>query len=123
MPIPGFVDDEPIGSIKPTAAAPVNPFEAADWRIAEPALRAAMRAQSSAPPSTWSNSDTGRHGQFLAVAGPFKRAGRDCRAFLASIEPKSEGSADEEAKVLQGVGCKRGAEEIVLEDVAPWKGL
>ena len=27
--------------IKPTAAVPANPFEAADWRAAEPALRAA----------------------------------------------------------------------------------
>ena len=123
MPIPGFVDDDPVGAIKPKASASANPFEAADWKAAEPALRAAMRAQASAAPSIWSNAETGRRGQFLAVAGPFKRAGEECRAFLASIEGKAEASRDSEAKILQGVGCKGEGDEIVLEDVAPWKGL
>ncbi len=119
MPIPGLIDNDPTGSIKPRPSASANPFDSGDWREAEPALRAAMRAEAPAPPSTWSNPETGRRGRFISVAGLFKREGEACRAFLAKVEEPD----GETAKQWQGVGCERGEGQIVLEDVAPWPGL
>ena len=115
MPIPGFTDNRPTGAIKPAASA--NPFDARDWPLVEPALRTAIRADATPDPVAWSNPDTGRHGQLVAVAGAFAQEGASCRAFLARIED-SEGS-----RSLQGVGCARAAGELAMTGVAPFKGL
>ena len=39
MPIPGLIDNEPLGSIQPRAHASANPVDPADWALARPALR------------------------------------------------------------------------------------
>jgi hypothetical protein len=115
MPLPALIDNEPTGSIQ--AKATEKPFDPGDWPHAESALRAAMGGKATAEPARWTNPDTGRNGQFLAVAGPFQREGASCRAFLARIE-ETEG-----ARSFQGIGCARENGEVAISDVAPWKGL
>jgi hypothetical protein len=121
IPLPGFIDDEPTGSIKPKAApaALSSAYDSRDWRLAEPALSATLRAKDGGPPGAWSNPDTGAHGEFLAVAGAFDRDGRPCRAFVARVVGK-DGAPE---KTLQGVGCAREGEEAAIYDVSPWTGL
>ena len=115
IPIPGFTDNHSTGAIKPQASA--NPFDARDWPLVEPALRTAIRAEATPDPVAWTNPDTRRRGEVVAVASPFMQDGASCRAFLARIE-EPEGS-----RSLQGVGCARAAGELAILDVAPWKGL
>ena len=121
IPLPGFIDDAPTGSIKPKANATAlsSAFDSRDWRLAEPALSAALRSKEGDQPGTWSNPETGARGEFLAVAGSFERDGRPCRAFVARVTGK-DGSPD---KTLQGVGCPREGEEAAIYDVAPWSGI
>ena len=121
IPLPGFIDDEPTGAIKPKAApaALSSAYDSRDWRLAEPVLSATLRAKDGDPPGAWSNPETGTHGEFLAVAGSFERDGRPCRAFVARVVGK-DGAPD---KTLQGVGCPREGEEAAIYDVSPWSGL
>jgi surface antigen len=121
IPLPGLIDDEPVGAIKPKAGAATlsAAYEPADWRLAEPALSTALRAKDGGERDQWSDPDTGNHGEFLAVAGSFVRDGRPCRAFVARIVGKT-GTAD---KTLQGVGCPREGEEAAVYDVSAWSGL
>jgi surface antigen len=121
IPLPGLVDDEPIGAIKPKAGATAlsGAYDPADWRLAEPALSTALRAKAGGERDQWSDPDTGNHGEFVAVAGAFSRDGRSCRAFVARIVGKT-GTAD---KTLQGVGCPREGEEAAVYDVSAWSGL
>ena len=121
IPLPGFIDDQPTGSIKPKAApaALSSAYDSRDWRLAEPVLSATLRAKDGDPPGAWSNPETGTHGEFLAVAGSFERDGRPCRAFVARVVGK-DGAPD---KTLQGVGCPREGEEAAIYDVSPWSGL
>jgi hypothetical protein len=121
MPLPGFIDDEPIGAIKPKAAPATlsAAYDPRDWRLAEPALSASLRAKDGGEPGTWSNPETGAHGEFVAVAGSFERDGRPCRAFVARVVGKT-GAPD---KSFQGVGCLREGQEAALYDVSPWTGL
>jgi surface antigen len=121
IPLPGLVDDEPIGAIKPKAAAAAlsGAYDPADWRLAEPALSTALRAKVGGERDQWSNPDTGGHGEFVAVAGSFVRDGLPCRAFVARIAGKA-GTAE---KTLQGVGCPREGEEAAVYDVSAWSGL
>ena len=121
IPLPGFIDDQPTGAIKPKAApaALSSAYDSRDWRLAEPVLSATLRAKNGEQPGAWSNPETGAHGEFLAVAGSFERDGRPCRAFVARVAGK-DGAA---LKSLQGVGCPREGEEAAIYDVSPWSGL
>ena len=121
IPLPGFIDDQPTGSIKPKAAPAVlsSAYDSSDWRLAEPVLSATLRAKDGDPAGAWSNSDTGTHGEFLAVAGSFERDGHPCRAFVARVVGKDGAPV----KTLQGVGCPREGQEAAIYDVSPWTGL
>jgi hypothetical protein len=121
IPLPGFIDDQPTGSIKPKAApaALSSAYDSRDWRLAEPVLSAILRAKDGDRPGAWSNPDTGAHGEFLAVAGSFERDGRPCRAFVAQVVGKDGAPV----KTLQGVGCPREGDEAAIYDVSPWTGL
>ena len=114
VPIPGFVDATPTGSIQPK---PVRLFDDEDWKIVEPKLRETLRADAAADPVDWSDSATGRDGRLIALAAPFKRQGEPCRGFLARIVE------DDRSRTLQAVGCVQPGGEIAITDVAPWKGL
>ena len=116
MPLPGFIDNDTTGSLKPRAAA-ANPYDPGDWKKAEPAVASALKSGEAADPADWSNPDTGRKGQVAAVAAPFKRDGSVCRALIGRIQ---EG---ETIREWQGVGCRGEGERVVLEDVSPWRGL
>jgi hypothetical protein len=119
--LPGFIDDQPTGSIRPKSvpAALSSAYEPRDWRLAEPVLSATLRAKDGDAPGAWSNPETGTHGEFIAVAGAFERDGRPCRVFVARVVGK-DGAPD---KTLQGVGCPREGEEAAIYDVSPWSGL
>jgi hypothetical protein len=121
IPLPGFIDDQPTGSIKPKAAPAVlsSAYDSSDWRLAEPVLSATLRAKNADERGAWSNPDTGTHGEFLAVAGSFDRDGRPCRAFVARVVGKDGAPV----KTLQGVGCPREGQEAAIYDVSPWIGL
>ncbi len=121
IPLPGFIDDQPTGSIKPKAApaALSSAYDSGDWRLAEPVLSTTLRAKDGEQPGAWSNPETGTHGEFLAVAGSFEREGRPCRAFVARVVGKDGAPV----KTLQGVGCPREGEEAAIYDVSPWTGL
>jgi len=121
IPLPGFIDDQPTSSIKPKAAPAVlsSAYDSNDWRLAEPALSATLRAKNVDQPGAWSNPDTGTHGEFLAVAGSFDRDGRPCRAFVARVVGKDGAPV----RTLQGVGCPREGQEAAIYDVSPWTGL
>jgi hypothetical protein len=121
IPLPSMIDDDPTGAIKPkaTSAALSTAYDPGDWRLAEPALSASLRAKDGGERGRWSNPQTGGHGEFVAVAGSFPRDGRPCRAFVARIAGK-DGSGDQ---VLQGVGCPREGEEAAVYEVSPWSGL
>ena len=116
MPLPGFIDNDPTGSIKPRAGG-ANPYEPGDWKQAEPAIASALKSEAAAEPIGWTNPDTGRKGRVTAVAAPFRREGSVCRALIGRIE---DGEAIRE---WQGVGCRADGERVVLEDVSPWRGL
>ena len=121
MPLPGFIDDEPIGSIKPNAASTAlsSAYDSRDWRLAEPTLSATLRAKAGGERGTWSNPETGAHGEFVAVAASFQRDGLACRVFVARVVGK-DGQSD---KSFQGVGCPREGQEAAVYDVSPWTGL
>ena len=121
IPLPGFIDAEPIGAIKPKAntAALSSAYDSRDWRLAEPVLSATLRAKDGGQPQAWSDSETGAHGEFVAVAGSFERDGRPCRVFVARLVGK-DGAPD---KAFQGVGCPREGEEAAVYDVSPWSGI
>jgi hypothetical protein len=115
MPIPGFTDGEPTGAIK--AKETPNPFDASDWPIVEPVLRATMRAEATAEPMSWNNPQTGHRGRIRPVASAFKREGALCRVVIARIE------ATDGDRSLEAVGCNRDGGAVAISDVAPWKGL
>lgn len=117
MSLPSLVDDDPVGSIKPKASPLSIAYDPRDWRIAEPVLAASLRAPGSAEPALWSNAETGDHGAFLAVAVPFAREGRSCRAFVARLVDAKQ------AKTLQAVGCPAESGEVAIFDASPWTGL
>lgn len=114
MPLGGFIDNDTTGSIKPRTEE-ANPFAPEDWRLAEGALKAAMRDDSEH--ADWKDETTGRRGRFRVVAAPFKRNSETCQAFLARVEEKNA------ARELQGLACRTGSAAIALEDVSPWVGL
>ena len=121
IPLPGFIDDQPTGAVKPKAApaALSSAYDSRDWRLAEPVLSATLRAKNGEQPGVWSNPETGAHGEFLAVADSFERDGRPCRAVVARVAGKDGAPV----KSLQGGGCPREGEEAASYDVSPWSGL
>jgi hypothetical protein len=121
IPLPSFIDDEPTGSIKPRDGATTlsSAYDSRDWRVAEPILTATLRAKEGGEPGAWTNPETGARGEFVAVAGPFLREGRSCRAFLARIVGKDQTPE----KTLQAVGCPSGSGEVAIYDASPWMGL
>ena len=121
IPLPSLVDNEPTGAIKPKsdATALSAAYDFGDWRLAEPALSAALRAKEDGERSHWSNPASGAHGEFVAVAASFARDGRSCRAFVARIVGKDQTPA----KTLQGVGCPSEGGAAAVYDVSDWTGL
>ena len=117
MSLPSFLPDDETSSVKPQRSPLSSELDAADWRIAQPALVKAMAATDSQPPVAWSNPDTGHAGLFQSVGLAFAREGRQCRAFVAGV------SVAETRTMLQGVGCLGEPGEIALDGVGPWKGL
>ena len=116
MPMAGFIDNDPTGSVKPRAVE-ANPYDPDDWKQAERAIASALKSEEAAVPAGWTNPDTGRKGRVTAVAAPFKRAGVLCRAMIGRIED------GENIRQWQGVGCRSEGDRVVLEDVSPWRGL
>ena len=112
MPIQGFVDATPTGSVK----SKTYPFADEDWAKAEPALIAAIRADAGDDPSVWTNSGSGRRGAVEGIGARFQRAGANCRAFVAKI------SEDGDARNVQGAACEK-AGAVTISDAAPFKGL
>ena len=112
MPIPGFVDLAPTGSVK----SKTYPFADEDWAKAEPALIAAIRADAGDDPSIWTNAGSGRRGAVEGIGARFQRAGANCRAFVAKI------SEDGDARNVQGAACEK-AGAVTISDAAPFKGL
>src|SRR4051794_3479599 len=97
MPIPGFIDPAPTGSVKSAG----YPFASEDWPKAEPALIAAIRAGAADDPALWSNAETGRKGSIVAVGARFNRAGATCRAFVARI------GENDATRAVQGDACEK----------------
>jgi len=117
MPIPGLIDDEPLGSIQTKAHASANPVDAADWPLASPALGAAIKASEDAEPSLWSNPKSRASGAFLAVGPAFTRDGAKCRAVIARI-----GSGESAAR-WRGLGCRRADDSIAFENAEHYSEL
>jgi 17 kDa outer membrane surface antigen len=117
MPLPSLMNDDETGSIKPKTASQPSGYNSRDWRIAEPVLAATLRSAGRGAPATWSNPETGDHGEFLTVASAFVREGASCRAFVARLVD------DVGPKTLQAVGCPRENGEVALYDVSLWTGL
>ena len=117
MPIPGLIDNEPLGSIQPRAHASANPVDPADWALARPALGAALKASDDAGPSLWSNPKSHASGAFLAVGPAFARDGAECRAVIARI-----GSGDAATR-WRGLGCRREDDSLAFEDAERYSEL
>jgi hypothetical protein len=117
MSLPSFMSDDETGSIKPRPSPLSDQLDAADWRIAQPALARVLAAAETQPPVAWSNPDNGHDGLFQSVGIAFTRDGRQCRAFVAGV------SVPESKVMLQGVGCLTDKGEVALNGVGPWKGL
>ena len=117
MPIPGLIDNEPLGSISPRATAAAHPIDAADWPLASKALAAALKANGDAQPSPWSNPKSEASGAFLAVGPAFARAGAECRAVIARV-----GSGDSAVR-WRGLGCRRADDSLAFEDPQTYSEL
>ena len=115
MPLPSLFDGDRTGSIN--AASLASAYDPRDWAIAEPILAASLRASAPAEPASWSNPETGDHGEFSPIAGKVARDGQSCRAFLARIV------VADSTKTLQGVGCPRDGGEVAVYDLSQWAGL
>jgi surface antigen len=112
MPIPGFIDISPTGSVKSSS----YPFTSEDWPKAAPALIAAIRAGAGDDPASWSNADSGRRGLVVGIGSRFARGGATCRAFVAKISDNGE------EREVQGSACEK-AGDVTLSDAAPFKGV
>jgi 17 kDa outer membrane surface antigen len=116
--LPSFLhEDDETASIRPKHSPLTDDFDAADWRVAQPALAKALTNEEPQPPVAWTNPATGRGGLFQSVGIGFTREGRKCRAFVAGV------SNQDSKSMLQGVGCVTENGDIALADVGPWKGL
>src|SRR5579863_3165111 len=77
MPIAGFIDAAPTGTVK----SATYPFAREDWAKAEPAMIAAIRAEAADDPAQWSNAESGRRGVVIGVGARFVKGGATCRGF------------------------------------------
>jgi len=116
FPLKSLLPDDATGSIARNPSPISADLSAADWRIAEPKLVQALKS-SGGDEIAWSNPDSGRGGVFQPVAGPFDRDGHACRAFVARVD-----LADRNATV-QAVGCLLASDELLVDQVQPWKAL
>jgi surface antigen len=112
MPIPGFIDASPTGSVK----SATYPFAQEDWAKAEPAVIAAIRADAGDDPARWSNADSGRAGLIVGVGGRFAKGGATCRAFVARIADNGD------SRAVEGDACEK-AGDVTLSNAAPFKGV
>jgi len=109
MPIPGFIDPAPTGSIK----SPTYPFAQEDWPKAQAALIAAVHADDAAE---WRNADSGGQGTVVGVGPAYAKAGATCRAFEARI-----GNGDEK-HAIQGAACEKDG-KATISDVGAFHGV
>jgi surface antigen len=109
FPIPGFIDASPTGSVR----APTYPFDQEDWAKAQPALIAAIGANSADDPPRWVNDASGRSGVVVGVGARFAKGGATCRAFVARI------FENDDARQAEGSACLKGG-EVTLTDAAPF---
>lgn len=122
FPLASFLGEDATGSVKPTANALAKQLDGEDWKIAEPVLAKALRAEASQGPEAWANPDSGKSGAFVGVAASFTRQGKTCRAFVARIDAPIVPGA-EPAAPLQGTGCLGEGAQVLVSDLAPFKGL
>jgi 17 kDa outer membrane surface antigen len=116
--LPSFLhEDDETASVKLKHSPLSDELDAADWRVAQPALAKVLASDDPQPPVAWTNPATGRGGLFQSVGIGFTREGRKCRAFVAGV------SNQDSKSMLQGVGCLTDSGEIALADVGPWNGL
>jgi hypothetical protein len=116
FPLKSFLPEDTTGSVA-QKSSPISPdLDAADWRLAEPHLVEALKS-SGADETSWSNPDSGRGGVFQPVAEPFDRDGRTCRAFLARVDLAGSKTT------IQAVGCLLARDELLIDQVQPWKAL
>jgi|SRR5579862_4370304 hypothetical protein len=117
FPLPSLLSGDRTGSTKERPVPFADTLDQTDWRVAEPSLAEALKADAHAEPKRWANPASGRGGAFQPVAGAFKRDGQTCRAFLARID------AGDHTKTLQGIGCLMAGDAVFVEEAQPWKAL
>ncbi len=97
VPMSGFVAD-PIstGSIERSDVLLYKALDQEDGRRAKAALAVALDPQGNGASVAWNNPQSGAKGTFVALAAPFTRNDRICRAFRAHVtpDPKSERDVD-----------------------------
>ena len=102
-----MLPDDTTGSIH---RPPPESFTVADWRVAEPALRQALKSGVADDVADWSNPATGASGAFKAAGEWFDRGGRNCRGFDFRT---SAGPAQTRA---HAVGCLDKAGNAIVSD-------
>jgi hypothetical protein len=107
MPIPGFIDPAPTGSVK----SPSYPFADEDWPKAQAALISAIRADDVAQ---W-RADSGGQGSIVGVGPTYAKGGATCRAFEARIDK------GEEKHAIQGAACEKDG-KATISDVEAFRG-
>ena len=108
MPIPGFIDAAPTGSVK----SPTYPFAEEDWPKAQAALMSAVRADEVAE---WRNAESGGQGTVVGVGPAYPKGAATCRAFEARL------GKGEEKHAIQGAACVKDG-KATISDVGAFKG-
>jgi surface antigen len=112
FPISGFVaDPSPTGSIDRSAALLSRELDQEDWRRAKAALAVALDPQGNGAKVAWDNPQSGAKGSFVAVAAPFSKSDKICRAFRAHVVP--------DAKIdrsIEGSACRGSDGDWVVAD-------
>jgi surface antigen len=112
FPIAGFVaDPTATGSIDRSAALMSRQLDQEDWRRAKAALAVALDPQGNGASVAWGNPRSGAKGSFVALAPPYTKADKVCRAFAAHIMPDAKSDRD-----LDGSACRGRDGEWVLAD-------
>jgi hypothetical protein len=116
FPSRSLLPDDATGSVRAKPSPISDDLDADDWRVAEPKLAQALKSDG-ADETSWSNPDSGRGGAFQPVAGPFSRDGHFCRAFVARVD------LVDRKTTVQAVGCLMASDEVLVDQVQPWKAL
>jgi outer membrane surface antigen len=116
FPMQSLLAEDSTGSIQPKSSPLSGDLDAADWRIAEPKLVQALKSDGS-DATHWSNPDSGRSGAFQPIASLFNRDGRSCRAFIARVD------GVDRSTTVQAVGCLIASDEVLVDQVQPWKAI